>query len=315
MLSQLFLVGLAVLLPTAVVKAGGDISDETMEELNSYNLFSRCYGEDNYMRWFVAIHNVFQSCQGVASPIPAAIGDASPGAVRSVRLAALGAPGAQFAGWPAGVAPATGGWGNLPWSPYLLAQPSYGRKKRQVVGGGLLKPTQEQIDEFAATALKMQSAWPSKVGNLTCVLTKMNWLDADRNVNLQQFTVDKWNQIGPNGAAKDPAFVEKMKEGYTKCYDKAQSLPESSLQKYNGQSMDRQKSFFKCAKKLETQVCAQAQALEHLEKLYGTMSPNTFPELKGDLYEAAGWALKVKKEMKSEEEKMVDRFFLKGSPY
>jgi hypothetical protein len=306
MFTQLFLVGLTA----SLVLAGGEISDDIMEELNSWNLFARCYGEENYLNWCVAINNAFKSCQDVAAPPSPALAanEVSQEVVRNVRLA-------QYPGWPAGVAPAAGAWGNRPWSPFLLPQPAFGgRKKRQVVGAGLLHPTEEEIAAFGAAALNLKLSMPAKVGNLSCVLSKMNMIDAAGNVNLQHFTVEKWNMLGPNGAAKDPAFVAKMQEGYTDCYNIAQAWPQSSLDKNPmSKTWGRQMFFFKCAMKLSTKACAQAQMLEHLEQLYGKMDPATFPELKGDLYEAASYAFNVEREMMSPEKKMIQRFFLKGN--
>ena len=187
----------------------------------------------------------------------------------------------------------------------------FGRKKRQVVGAGLLKPTVESIAKFDETNAKVKAGMATKVGNLTCVLAKMNLLDGAGNVNMKHFTEEMWARIGPNGAAKDPAFVQKMKDGFTECYSVAQAWPQSSLDKSPiTKAWGRQMVFFKCAHKVEKKTCAQAQVKDMLELKYGPINPARFPEFNGDLYEAATYALKVKQAMTFPEEEMVHQFMM-----
>jgi hypothetical protein len=265
MFSPLFLFSLAALLPASLGLVTSDISDDIMEELNRWNLFARCYGEEYYLNLSVDIQNAFEACQGVAAPSP-------------------------------------------------LTANEVGQKKADGGSGGLLQPTQEEIAAFGTAALNLKNSMPAKVGNISCVLTKINWLDGAGNVNLEGLTVEKWKKIGTNGAARNPAFVMKMQEGFTDCYNISQALPQSTLDKNPMSKVwGRQIFFFKCAKKMAMKTCAQAQMLEHWEKLNGRLDPATFPELNGDLYDSASYAFNVESQMMSMERKMIQRFIVMGS--
>jgi hypothetical protein len=317
MLSQIILVSLCVLLPASLVHGGADsVKDDVKEDLDHWNLFSRCYSEEKLTQWFLACHKAYKVCeaQGVPDAAVAALTDAGPDLNRPVRLAAFPAAGSPFAsGLPlAAFAPQGGYWG---YNPYQVARQGFGRRRRQAVEGGLLQPTPEEHAEFLRQGLKLKDSMKTKVGNLSCVLTALNLLDAAGNVNLDHYTVEKWEKLGQSGYAKDPAFVQKMKDGYIECYNVAQAWPQSVLDKKGplAKQWGRQMAFFKCAKKLEVKTCYQAQIKTRLETMYGPMDPTKFADFNGDLYEAATWALDVKEEMTTPEEKTVYNFLLRGS--
>jgi hypothetical protein len=115
------------------------------------------------------------------------------------------------------------------------------------------------------------------------------------------------------GAAKDPAFVQKMKDGYTDCYKVSNQL---SLDKQSDpvvQQWGRQMAFFKCAKELEEKTCYQALLKVKLENFYPTLNKTKLAaDFGGDVYEAASWAATVEAAMMSPEERAVQNFLVRG---
>merc|ERR1712180_134538 len=71
--------------------------------------------------------------------------------------------------------------------------------------------------------------------------------------------------------------------------------------------------FFKCMNKVERRLCAEAEMLEFLEKVYGPTKSETLEELglPEDKYAAAGIAAGVLSNAESPEERFVDEFMWK----
>merc|ERR1712170_248349 len=108
------------------------------------------------------------------------------------------------------------------------------RSKRQVEG--LLQPTEEDFKEFLADFEDFKGDIASKMGNLTCVMRKMDMLDTH----------------------------------YKDCYDIARSFPQSALNRNPlTKVFGRHMVFFECAKKAEAKCCGVACANDMLETLYG----------------------------------------------
>ena len=66
----------------------------------------------------------------------------------------------------------------------------------------------------------------SMIGNLTCVMTKLDMLDSALQVNLKLWTTDVWQQLDLKKtlAGEDPEWRQKMIGGYTDCYQVSPSL-------------------------------------------------------------------------------------------
>ena len=191
---------------------------------------------------------------------------------------------------------------------------SSARRFSRQVDTSLLEPTPADFAEFFAQAQEFKASMQTKVGNLTCVLTQMGMLDASGNVRLKHFTEELWTQVGQNGGGKDPAFIQKMNDGFVDCYNIAQAWPQSNLDRSPiTKQWGRQMLFFQCAKKMEMKTCAQLQLKEYIEALYGPIDMSRMPEFNGDKYEAALFGMKVMIEKQTPEEAMV-RTFLWGSP-
>merc|ERR1719445_2747084 len=109
------------------------------------------------------------------------------------------------------------------------------RNKRQA--GGLIEVTEEDFEEFLEDFAEFKDDVASKMSNLTCVLSKLDMLDANYQVNIKSYTEGIWRKM--------------VVDGYNDCYDVARSFPQSALNKNPIMKVfGRHMVFFKCAKKV-----------------------------------------------------------------
>merc|ERR1711944_285833 len=103
-----------------------------------------------------------------------------------------------------------------------------GRTKRQVEG--LLQPTEEDFKEFLMDFEDFKGDIASKMGNLTCVMKKMDMLDNNLQVNMKAYTGDLWNKIdlSQTMAGEDAEWRNMLETHYKDCYDIARSFPQFS---------------------------------------------------------------------------------------
>ena len=95
----------------------------------------------------------------------------------------------------------------------------------------------------------------SKMGNLSCVLTQLEWLTPDMEINLDAYTSLLASEESKDGivwqegtAAFDPAWREKMSECYEDCHQLAENWPQSALDRNPLTRMfGRRMIFFKCS--------------------------------------------------------------------
>merc|ERR1711878_116296 len=150
------------------------------------------------------------------------------------------------------------------------------RSKRQAEG--LLQPTEEDFREFLEDFEEFKGDIATKMGNLTCVMQKLNMLTTH----------------------------------YKDCYDIARSFPQSALNRNPlTKVFGRHMVFFKCAKKVEHKCCAMACANDLLETLYGTndnydWTQHNMPQNK---YKRAALTLKIMYGTSSDEEMAINDFF------
>merc|ERR1712045_235276 len=188
---------------------------------------------------------------------------------------------------------------------------NFERNKRQA--DGLIEVTEEDFAEFLGDFSDFKDGVASKMSNLTCVLSKMNMLDADYQVNLKMFTEDFWKDIDMSQtlAGEDPVWRKMMIDGYTDCYDIAKSFPQSALNKNPIMKVfGRHMVFFKCTKKVEAHGCGMAQASHMLETLYGNTDNYDWSQygLPNNKYERAAMSMKVMYGTASPEEEFVHNF-------
>merc|ERR1712045_120722 len=125
----------------------------------------------------------------------------------------------------------------------------------------LLKPTEEDFREFLEDFEEFKGDIATKMGNLTCVMQKLNMLDSNLQVDMAQYTTDVWNKIdlSQTMAGEDPEWRNMLTTHYKDCYDIARSFPQSALNRNPlTKVFGRHMVFFKCAKKVEHKCCAMA---------------------------------------------------------
>merc|ERR1711872_93050 len=137
------------------------------------------------------------------------------------------------------------------------------------------------------------------IGNLTCVMTKLDMLDSALQVNLKLWTTDVWRQ--------------KMIGGYTDCYQVASNWPQQSLDRNPiTKVFGRHMIFFKCAMKQEKKMCGMAQMYSWLKTLYGDSDDFNWSQfgLPQDKYDRAALTIMVQTQAASKEERFINDFFV-----
>merc|ERR1711863_164077 len=99
-------------------------------------------------------------------------------------------------------------WTNL-WSDFLN-----GRSKRQAEEGLIEIDEAAELEKFLEDYDEFKTDIGSMIGNLTCVLTKMDMLDSSLQINLKKTL-----------AGEDPEWRQKLIGGYTDCYQVASNWP------------------------------------------------------------------------------------------
>merc|ERR1712127_299116 len=110
----------------------------------------------------------------------------------------------------------------------ILASLNAGRSKREVANGAL---EEEELEKFLEDFDDFKQDIGTKMGNLTCVLTKMKMLDSTLQVNLEYLTNQRWNEfdVSSSLAGQDPLWRKKMVEGYMDAYSIASNWPQQTL--------------------------------------------------------------------------------------
>merc|ERR1712212_89047 len=173
-------------------------------------------------------------------------------------------------------------------------------------------------EEFIMQFGDFQDDLNTMMGNLSCVLKTVQWLKEDGEANLEPWTTGLTDP--PEGgfefdvegaAATDLAWRERMSNSANECHELAEAIPAKSLtHDPTTLVLGRAAIFFKCMNKVERRLCAEAEMLEFLEKVYGPTETETLNELglPEDKYAAAGIAAAVLSNAESPEERFVDEF-------
>jgi len=302
-------------LATVAICASADPMMKKMhQDMMVFNSMSACWGKGNMIYFKVAMHEAMESCMqqdhsGLLKPANPIL------ALLNQNANTLPFPvnnNNPFQSLPA-PAPSKnpfksanlnlGAWQNL-WN---------SRNKREAVEG-LLQPTEEDFKEFLMDFEDFKGDVASKMGNLTCVMKKMNMLDDNLQINMKQYTGDFWNQIdlSQTMAGEDPEWRNMLVTGYKDCYDIARSWPQSSLNRNPLMKVfGRHMVFFKCARKEEAKCCGMANANDMLTTLYGSNDAFDWTQygMPQNKYERAAWTMKIMYGTASPEEHFVHDFF------
>merc|ERR1711973_417636 len=168
---------------------------------------------------------------------------------------------------------------------------------------------QENIDNQILAMIKsqekcmqMEPSWDM------AVLTEAGEANIDYYMNLDKaegFDITK-------SYANDKVFLESFQNSISDCHKISESWPQASLDRNPiSRAFGRNILFFRCARKVEKNLCAMGQMLEWLEKLYGK-DPNYDLEAAGlpkNKYCAAAVSIAVLDDAASPEEKAVSDFF------
>jgi len=287
---------LCLLALVAFVKSSDELAEEVMNKINLYNCRVKCWGQANVDKYTAAQIASTEKCMQMEPSFDVE--------------AALRPQSNPFTTLPQQI--------NNPFKKLLTNNlsdlKSLWRNKRAAKSSGLLETDESDIIDFLQDFAHWGKTLASSIGNLTCVLQDLGYMTEDREVNIDSylnFAEDESFDISLS-YAKDPAFLKKMQDGYSDCYEISQSWPASSLNRNPlTKVFGRQHIFFKCAHKLETKLCAMGQMVEWLEKLYGK-DPNEDPSdfgLPKDRYDAAAISIAVLDNAATPEEKFLDNFF------
>jgi len=309
------------LLLLSMVASGMAMSTRHMiqKDMEKFNNDAMCWGVENMMAYRLAQYKAMEECgkYGQFSTLPAPSnnpfttlpGDASnpwtnvPQPIDSRRspLSKLLNRGSNLQN--------SDKWTNL-WSDFLN-----GRSKRQAEEGLLEIDEAAELEQFLEDYDEFKTDIGSMIGNLTCVLTKLDMLDSSLQVNLKLWTTDIWQQMNLRKtlAGEDPEWRQKLIGGYTDCYQIASNWPQQSLDRNPiTKVFGRHMIFFKCAMKQEKKMCGMAQMYSWLTTLYGNSDDFNWSQfgLPTDKYDRAALTIMVQTEAATKEEKFVNDFFI-----
>jgi len=188
------------------------------------------------------------------------------------------------------------------------------RSKRQASEGLLEIDEAAELEQFLEDYDEFKTDIGSMIGNLTCVLTKLDMLDSALQVNLKLWTTDIWQQLNLKKtlAGEDPEWRQKLIGGYTDCYQIASNWPQQSLDRNPVTKVfGRHMIFFKCAMKQEKKMCGMAQMYSWYTTLYGNTDDFNWSQfgLPQDKYDRAALTAMVETEAQSKEDKFINDFF------
>jgi len=276
-----------------------DVDKKIKRNIDKWNGDVACWGKENALKYHVALLQAVDECSGFGKPsnpwqnIPQPVN--TPFQTLPAQLNRGNLNNYQ-------------NWNNI-WSNYL----GNVRQRRQA-GGGLLDTDEEDFQEFLDEFEDYKEDLGTKIGNLTCVMTRLGLLDSALQVNLEEYTGGFWDKIDLSKtlAGSDPVWRQMMVSGYTDCFSVAQTWPQESLDKNPiSKVFGRHMIFFKCAGKVERSCCYEAQLYEHMTLLYGEDPSFNWSQfgLPNNKYELAALTMKVMTETASEEEEFVGDFF------
>jgi len=316
--STVRMLSLFLLSLTACVQAGGNTQERILRNLNKWNSDVACWGAKNAWDFHVALYAATEQCAQYGNigtlikpvnPFSSRTGNSGNPWLSHSKIRKQFSSGNQ--------------WANL-WSDYI----SRGRSKREEQGEqgnmeekgmkrikGLLEfDFEEETQNFIEDYADFKEDLGSKLGNLTCVLTKLDILDSALQVNLQLYTSDMWEKmdLSKTLAGEDPLWRRKMTDGFNDCYEIAQKWPQETLERNPlSKVFGRHMIFFKCVKKVEKKMCTAAQVSDWMDTFYGQSEDVNWVQLglPQDKYDRAILTIKVLTEEATSEEKFIDDFF------
>merc|ERR1711887_274572 len=269
-----------------------DVEEKIKRNLDIWNGDVACWGEENALQYHLGLYQAVEECAGLGS---------KKGFVKPTN---------PWQSLPAGL----NRRGNI--ASFLTNYLGNSRNKRQATGG-LIETDDEDTQEFLENFEEYKGDVAAKMRNLTCVMTKLNILDSALQVNLDWYTTGFWDKIDLSKtlAGSDPVWRQMMVSGFTNCFSIAQTWPQESLDRNPiSKVFGRHMIFFRCATKVESKCCYQAQMNEHLAMMYGEDPSFNWSQfgLPNNKYKLASLTMKVITETASEEENFVYDVMFEG---
>jgi len=259
-----------------------------------YNADVACWGKENAVRFHAGLAQAIEQCANFGNPSNL-LKPANPWqTVQSANTLPAGLNRGNVANF---------------WSNSLFNN----RQKRQATEG-LLETDDDDLQDFLEDFEDYKEDLGSKMGNLTCVMSKLDMLDSSLQVNLAEYTGGFFDKVDLSKtlAGSDPVWRQMMTSGYTDCYSIAQTFPQENLDKNPvSKVFGRHMIFFKCAAKVEKKCCYEAQMYDWIKTLYGEDPTFNWAQfgLPNNKYELAALTVKVMTETASNEEEFVGDFF------
>jgi len=281
-------------LACAATVSARDSAKYIKQSIDVYNADVACWGKENALRFHVGIQQAVEQCANFGKP--------------SISTK----PANPWQTLPAANSLNRGNVANF-WANSIFNN----RQKREATDG-LLETDEEDFQEFLEDFEDFKEDMGYKMGNLTCVMTRMDMLDSALQVNLPMYTGGFWDKIDLSKtlAGSDPVWRQMMTSGYTDCYSIAQTFPKEALEKNPVTKVfGRHMIFFKCAAKVEKKCCYEAQMNDWIKTLYGEDPSFNYAQfgLPTNKYERAALTIKVMTETASDEEEFVGDFFYADS--
>jgi len=188
------------------------------------------------------------------------------------------------------------------YNPYV----ALGRRKRQAAHEALEPHSDADLANFG-------SLMNNQVEALTCVLREVGMLDANNNIQADQFSLEKLQVYSNTPAGKDPAFLVKYSQELTDCYNVAMTWPQSALNKNEFMAKHGRKMiYFRCLKQTEMDMCMKFQMNQYLEFTSGKeLDPAKYGAK--DKYDAAATVARVMEGTSTKAAAHIDAFFW-GTP-
>jgi len=278
----------------ATVSSTDKTDRKIRHNIDMYNADVACWGRENAVRFHAGLAQAIEQCANFGNPSNL-LKPANPWqTVQSANTLPAGLNRGNVANF---------------WSNSLFNN----RQKRQATEG-LLETDDDDLQDFLEDFEDYKEDLGSKMGNLTCVMSKLDMLDSSLQVNLAEYTGGFFDKVDLSKtlAGSDPVWRQMMTSGYTDCYSIAQTFPQETLDKNPvSKVFGRHMIFFKCAAKVEKKCCYEAQMYDWIKTLYGEDPTFNWAQygLPSNKYELAALTVKVMTETASNEEEFVGDFF------
>ncbi|XP_027211774.2 uncharacterized protein [Penaeus vannamei] len=215
-----------VVLLTAVCAVFGD---SFAKKYGFSKVMTNCFGEDNYYGWSKMVFKAVKECYGEETVLPM-----------------HGAPDMEEESGD--------NYGNQPVFVILNAE---GQEQKFPLRFAFAQRQKREALYDAPVLKKMVSKVKAKIGNFTCVMKKMNYVDEDFNIDY-----DYMKQEIQDLDLNDELKADLM-EGIDICNDFTQCLPAGKSPM--PQKLQKMLAFLKCNKKKRFTVCMKHDFKKHLD--------------------------------------------------